>query len=338
MTDPNENNKNNSIERQIKSSQDGQDSYGIGGPARGAAFYRSIHVDLYSAVRFCLTTNINKEAIEQIVERVVQAFQENPFNDLLFLAYADAKEDYLSVHITSDVIFSVAFGVNLGLSRSDVMDIAVCAFCHDFGMADYLSLFQKTTKLTAEENILIQKHPQKSAEIFKPFFSDKIINAVIDIHEQFDGNGYPMRKAGIEISTIGKIVAICDAFVALTHSRKYRKAFSPYESIKMIIKQKDIIFDPKILKKFINFLSIYPIGSLVYLNTGETAIIVGSNPNKPTRSIVRILLNIKREVDRSNRLINLLDDPMLYIRGCVDSTEEAEILHFLKPRGENEIS
>ena len=71
----------------------------------------------------------------------------------------------------------------------------------------------------------------------------------------------------------------------------------------------------------------------MYLNTGETGMVVGSNQGSPTRPIVRILLNTKRELDDSNKIVNLLEDQMLYISGSVESKEEMEILHFLKPRG-----
>lgn len=341
MVNQNENNKDNNVQRQIKQSASSQPiSNAVPGaaPVRDSAFYKGLYTELHSTARFSLTTNIKKERIEQEIKKIVEAFREYPYNELLLLSYTSSKDDYLPVHITNDVILSVGFAVHLGLSSADALDVGVTAFCHDFGMAEYLGLFQKTVKFTDEENIMIQQHSKKSADIFKDIFPEKIIHAILDIHEQANGKGYPQGKTSIEISTIGKIVAICDAFEALTHPRKYRKAFTPYEAIKMIIKQKDIIFDPKILKKFVNYLSIYPIGSLVYLNTGETAVVVGANANKPTRSIVQILLNIKREVDHARKVINLLEDSMLYIRGCVESKEEAEILHFLKPRGENEIS
>jgi len=345
MTNPNENNQsNNPVERQIKqSSLNNNDASlpkmdAMAHQMREAALeYKNIYMEFFHTVRSCLAGNINKDTIEQAVQKVMKAFAQDPYNGLLLYSYTTSQDNYLSAHIANDVILSIGFAVSLGLSDKDVMDIGLCAFGHDFGMSEHVNLFQKTVKLTDEESSLIQQHPQKSAEIFKAFFPDRVINGILDVHEQVNGGGYPKRKLGVEISFLGKTAAICDAFEALTHPRKYRKAFSPYEAVKMIIKQKDVIFDAQILKKFLDFISIYPIGSLVYLNTGETAMVVGSNRGKPTRSIVRVLLNLKREVDRSGKTINLLEDQMLYIRGCVEPKEEGEILHFLKPRGDNEL-
>lgn len=345
MADPNENNKNNNnVERQIKQSSLNNNDVPLSkmdamAPQMGEAAlrYKNTYMELFNTVRSCLTGKMNKETIERAVQKVMKEFAENPYNELLLYSYATSQDNYLSAHITNDVILSIGFAVSLGLPERDVMDIGLCAFGHDFGMLEYVNLFQKTIKLTDQENSLIQQHPKKSAEIFKPFFSDRVINGILDIHEQVNGSGYPSRKLGAEISFLGKAVALCDAFEALTHPRKYRKAFSPYEAIKMIIRQKDIIFDAKILTKFLDFISIYPVGSLVYLNTGETAMVVGANHGKPTKSVVRVLLNLKREVDRSGKTVNLLEDQMLYIRGCVEPKEEGEILHFLKPRGDNEL-
>ena len=81
-------------------------------------------------------------------------------------------------------------------------------------------------------------------------------------------------------------------------------------------------------------MSIYPVGNLVYLNTGETGMVVASNPGYPTRSVIRILLNPKREVDHSGKTVDLARDQVLYINGPVEEKEEKEILGFLKPRGD----
>ncbi|MBU4333881.1 MAG: hypothetical protein KKD07_05525, partial [Candidatus Omnitrophica bacterium] len=183
----------------------------------------------------------------------------------------------------------------------------------------------------------IKKHPQRSIDMINNLFPERILNAILDVHENEDGSGYPNKKMGAEISYIAKIVSICDIFEALTHPRNFRNEFSPYEAIKMIIKKKDSFFDENILKKFVNYLSIYPIGSLIYLNTGEIAIVIGSNKGYPTRSIVKILLNANREAAKDEKFINLLDDKMVYICGPVEPKGVKEILHFLKPRGDFDL-
>lgn len=295
-----------------------------------------LYMELCDVAKATLNKNIDRERIIQIVSRTVDAFNQDPYNDLLLYFYNVTKEDYIVGHIANSVILAVGFGTNLGVSREDLMDLGICAFCHDIGMAEYKHLFQKPHQLTEEENRAVQEHPSKSVEIFKTIFSEKIISGILDVHEYVNGQGYPKNKTGSEISFLAKIVSVCDVFTALTHQRSFRNEFNPYEAIKMIIKKKNSIFDGRVINKFVEFMSIYPIGCLVYLNTGETAMVIASNKGFPTRAIVRVLLTAKREIDRTGRVVNLLEDNMLYINGVVGKDEEKEILRVIKPRGDFE--
>ena len=80
-------------------------------------------------------------------------------------------------------------------------------------------------------------------------------------------------------------------------------------------------------------MSIYPIGSLVYLNTGEVSIVTKSNYGSPTRCVVRVLLTPNHDVDQSKKAYDLLVNTMIYVSGPVPSSEEKEILAILNPRG-----
>ncbi|MCD4780881.1 MAG: hypothetical protein K8S27_10095 [Candidatus Omnitrophica bacterium] len=293
----------------------------------------ALYIELFETVRDTLTKSINKTQIEDIISRITGHFMKWPYNDLLLYTYTYSKSNYIMAHISNNVILSIGFGHNIGLSQDDLIELGTCAFCHDFGMAEYIHLFQKGHQLTEEENKMIKNHPRKSADFFKDLYSDRIIKVMLDVHENVNGLGYPSGKSGIEISFFAKIISICDVFEALTHPRNFRKEFNPYEAIKIIIKKKNIIFDDKVLKKFVEFMSIYPIGSIVYLNTGEIAIVTASNKGYPTRSIVQILLNPKKEIDKNHRTIDLLKDDMVYIIAPVEPKIEKEIIQVLKPRG-----
>jgi len=255
----------------------------------------------------------------------MDAFENNVYNDLLLYFYNGSRDNYIYGHIVNDVVLSIAFATSLGLSKQEIQDIAFCAFGHDFSMKDYLDFFQKSTTLTPQETQSIHEHPKKSADIFKPYFSQRVLDAMGDMHECVNGQGYPKGKKGTEISILAKIVSLCDVFEALTHLRAFRGEFSPYEAIKMIITKKDIIFDKKIVKKFVEFMSIYPIGSLVRINTGEIGIVIAANPQFPTRSILRVLMNPEKKAQEDGRIINLLNDHLVYINGLVEPKEEKEL-------------
>ncbi|VAW48340.1 hypothetical protein MNBD_GAMMA03-2086 [hydrothermal vent metagenome] len=295
---------------------------------------QQLYIGLFDAVNFTLSKGVNKQHIEQAINGVVKAFKYNLYNELLLYFYQISKENYIISHIVNNVILAIGFGVSVNLSKDDLMDLGFCAFCHDFGMVEYTHFFQKGHQLTNDENRMVQRHTFDSVKKFEGVFPEKILNAIMDVHEGVNGQGYPRGKTGIEISFLAKMTAICDVFEALTHPRNFRREFTAYEAIKLIIKQKDKVFDNRVVKRFVEFVSIYPIGSFVILNTGETGIIKASNRTAPTKPIVHILLNTKHEAELSGKAINLLDEKMVYVVNSLDSKAEREILHFLKPRGE----
>ncbi len=292
----------------------------------------NLYRNLLGVVRVCVHEKIDQERIDNTIDAIIEVFQPKLYSPLLLYIYTNSEGHYIYSHIANNVILSIAFGQSLGLSKEEIKEVGLCAFGHDFGMVSFLDLAHKPSQLVLEENQTIHYHPIKSAELFTPFFPEKVISGILDIHECVNGKGYPKGKTGADISFLAKVVSVCDVFEALTHPRNYRKAFSPYEAIKMIIKKNDQMFDKRVIKKFVEFMSIYPIGNLVHLNTGEVGMVIMSNPSSPTRSVVRILLNSKHEADYSGKMIDLLKDQMVYINGSVEAKDEKDILSLYKPR------
>lgn len=299
--------------------------------------YVEIYKKLNRSVKAALGSNVDKKLIENEIKVIASAFINDPYNSLLLHFYSVSKENYLAGHITNNIILALGFGVSLNLSEANLVNLGLCAFCHDFGMMEYIHLFQNDKKLSDYENKLIRKHPQKSSQIFQAIFPEEIVAAIEDVHEHVDGNGYPKGKSSSAISFLAKILSICDVFEALTHQRNARERIVPYEAMKLIIKQKDKIFDDKVVKRFVDFMSIFPIGSLVCLNTGEIGIVVASNYAYPTRCVIRIILTASQEVDKSQKVINLLKDTMVYVSGSLPLNEENEILRVLNPRGKIDL-
>jgi HD-GYP domain-containing protein (c-di-GMP phosphodiesterase class II) len=288
--------------------------------------YKIIYKDLLALVHYSIDAKIEEEKITKSIEALVDIFQEQPYNDLMLLIYGNSKDNYIYAHIANNVILSIAFATSLKLPRQDIIDVGLCAFGHDFGMTEYLDLFRKPAQLTQEESQSIQNHPLKSAAIFKDHFSERVIEGMLDIHEHVNGKGYPKGKSGTDISFLARIVSICDIYEALTHARNFRTEFTPYTAIKMVIKKKDLVFERKVVKKFVEFMSIYPIGSLVNINTGEKGLVIAATPQFPTRSIVRVLLAEKNEIQFTGKVVDLSADHMLYISGPADPKEEKEVL------------
>ncbi len=313
---------------------------------------KALYLELHASVQFALTGIIHWEKIEHLLGRIVDIFINEPYNDLLLLAYSFSRQHYLSAHIANDVILTTGFARSLGFSREDMCAIALCAFTHDLGMVGSDNASQKGQQLSSEEINDIKQHPSRAAEIVRPVFSEKIASSmprpngirwekiasvVLDVHERENGQGYPRGIPGVRIHLWAKIIAVCDAFEALVHPRVFRASYSPYEAIKIIIKKKDILFDDIVVKRFIDFLSIYPVGAFVYLNSGEIAMVLASSAGFPTRPKVMILVNENREIEGQGRVIDLAEKDFVYIANVLEPEKEKEILHFLNPRGQMNV-
>ena len=184
--------------------------------------------------------------------------------------YADLEESYLaSVEVLANVLdasdpythghsvrvaeYSVAIAEAMGFSETWVKSLRYGALLHDIGKVGIShNIINKNSKLTDEEFTQIKEHPQKGYEIIKPikFLQSKLFSIQYH-HERFDGTGYPHGLKGEQIPMEARIVAVADAFDAVTSTRSYRKAKSVKYAIEEIKKNSGKQFDPNIVKHFI---------------------------------------------------------------------------------------
>jgi HD-GYP domain-containing protein (c-di-GMP phosphodiesterase class II) len=128
-------------------------------------------------------------------------------------------------------------------------------------------------------------------------------------HERFDGSGYPQGLKGTEISQIGRMAAIIDVYDAITTDRCYGKLLSPADAVRKLFEWSKFHFDPVLVQSFVRSVGIYPVGSLVRLESGRLGIVVEQRENSLLTPVVRVMFDTKRnyylppeDVDLSKRL------------------------------------
>lgn len=182
-----------------------------------------------------------------------------------------------------------------------------------------LSFWEKLTKKESFDSSslknIVEKHPKVSLEMLKKekSFSENIIQIVFQHHERSSGRGYPQGLIVKEIHPGARIVALADAFEAMTHPRLYHKAKLPYEVLIELIEEKDKNFDKTILKVLIQELTFYPLGTFVELNTGEV-VVERTSKDFPTQPKVRVVISEGGEKMEPPREVNLSRERLLYIR------------------------
>jgi energy-coupling factor transport system substrate-specific component len=146
------------------------------------------------------------------------------------------------------------------LDKLDIEDLKKSALLHDIGKIGVPdAVLQKQTKLTDDEFAAIKSHPETGAAILRHIKSLKdLVPAVFHHHEQFDGNGYPHHLGGKEIPLHARIIAVADAFDAMTSNRAYRKALSLRTAMSELERGKGIQFDPDIASILIEILQETP--------------------------------------------------------------------------------
>jgi hypothetical protein len=179
------------------------------------------------------------EAINNIVEASVR--------------YLEAKDPYTAFH--SDRVAAIArdIALEMGLPPDQVSTVQTGAKLHDIGKLKVPeTVLRKEGGLSREEWLNITKHPEYGVRLLKPLepFLGEVFPIVLHHHERWDGRGYPHKKAGYEIPLLARIVAVADAYEAMTSDRPYRRAKRPEEALREIQDLAGIQFDPRVVEAF----------------------------------------------------------------------------------------
>jgi len=256
--------------------------------------------------------------VKTIVGRIVDELLSN--DDILYnLTEIKTVDDYTFKHSVSVCILSIITGIGLGFDTAQLRELGLGAILHDIGkLCIPREILKKPSQLTVTEFEEIKKHTILGYELLKKSGQLNLISSYIALghHERYDGSGYPYRLKSEEIQIYARIVAVADVYDALTSDRVYRKKLKPHEVYEYITSMGLHHFDPVVVENFVRFVTVYPEGSGVLLNTRERAIVVKHNRKMPTKPLVRIVYD--EDMKRISREIDLSQETGIFI---VDTCE-----------------
>ena len=215
----------------------------------------------------------------EVIDGMVESILCNP-DALALLSRVKRVSSYVYARSVSVAIHMLLFGRHLGFPRDHLHLLGAAGLLLDVGTAKIPpEILNKSGRLTPEEYETIKHHIPLGLEMLRDAkgVSDKLLNIVACHHEREDGSGYPQHKRGAEISVPGKMAAIVDCYDALTTERPYARSFSPYTALQHLYGWRQHLFHAELVEQFIQSLGIYPVGSLVELNSGEVAVVLAHN-------------------------------------------------------------
>ncbi len=280
-------------------------------PARTAhKVSRVVVQDLLRSVRIgrSLATDQVMAAVSAMTESVLR----NP-DALLLFSQLRAKGEYSEAHALDASIYMITFGRFLQLERPQIEFLGYLGLLQDVGKVRLSSeLLEKSGRLSLEEYEQAKLHVRYSEEILRatPGLPAGLAQAASLHHERLDGSGYPRGLRGSEIGMYGQIAAIVDTFDAMTVKRPYADAVSPSKAISELYRWRGVYFAANLVEQFIRCLGIFPVGSLVELNTGEVGVVIAQNPAKRLLPRVMVIRDAQRKPMIPQKLLDLSRSPM----------------------------
>jgi len=244
-----------------------------------------------------------KEAVSDLVEQILN----NP-DALVWLIQLKDKDEYTAVHSVNVCILSLTFARELGLTESELNILGLGALLFDIGKSRISDdVLKKTDSLNQNELLLMKAHSFLGFAMLEENknIPEEVLEIVLNHHERLNGMGYPNCRKGDEISRDTRIVSIVDAFDAMTSDRCYKDAFQAQHALNELYNMAPDELDQGLIEAFIKFIGIYPVGSIVELNTGHTGVVLKLNEQNKLKPLVGLVLNRKHEPYEKIKFLNL---------------------------------
>jgi HD-GYP domain-containing protein (c-di-GMP phosphodiesterase class II) len=237
-------------------------------------------------------------------------------------------ERKIAAGVINVTILSTIMGSLLKFTSHRLIQLATGALLHDVGMVKVpKAILQKKEKLSPEELNQIRTHPIHSYRVISKDlkYPEEIGIIALQHHERWDGQGYPRKLKGEDINLAARIVAVADSYIAMINTRPHRNSMIGYSAMRNVLNDNGRHFDPKILKVFLESMGIYPIGSIVQLNSSAIGRVVQTHSEAPLRPTVELIIDEYGNKLGEREVIDLLTKKGTFIVKAVDAKALAPI-------------
>ena len=257
--------------------------------------------------------------IKSTVEVMAASILRNP-DALKLMCALRERSDNAATHALHVCILTLTFASYLGLDEDTVQQLGIGGLLHDIGEIKLpVGLFWKSAPYNKTELNEIHKHTDYGVEIIKntPGLNTIVMDIVRDHHERLNSSGYPRKASGNDISYNAMLVSIVDVYDSVTMGYEGKPLISCTDALKSMYDWRNELFQDELIEHFIQCLGIYPVGSVVRLNSGEIGIIVTFDGFSRLAPRVMLLLDRDQNFYSSPKMLDLsrfkdADDKYLY--------------------------
>jgi HD-GYP domain-containing protein (c-di-GMP phosphodiesterase class II) len=249
--------------------------------------------------------------LKRLVQKTIHILMEDD-SILLGLTTIKNYDEYTYNHSVNVAIYALAIGRRLGFPRETLTELGLTGLFHDVGKSRIpIEVLNKPGALDEKEWGLMKKHPVSGVETVLNLkqlgeINPKMVIGIFDHHLKYNLTGYPNLYFKKETSLFGRILQIVDAYDAMTTPRVYKK--TPYtleQTLAIMQKESGIHFDPILLKVFVNLVGVFPVGSLVLLDSGDVGIVYKAHPDPKWIDRPQVILLAKDGTEEGRTFIDL---------------------------------
>jgi HD-GYP domain-containing protein (c-di-GMP phosphodiesterase class II) len=240
--------------------------------------------------------HVDAARLEPIVSKMIESVGRNA-DALVPLARVKGMDSYATEHPVATAALIIALGHQQGMAHPELEKLALGSMVKDVGHAAIdEQLISKRGMLSQAEFSVVQSHVEEGLAVLEAAtrLSETSVAVVLEHHERYNGCGYPYRMAGDEISLAGRMAAIVDSYDAMTSDRPYRPAISPSHALRQLFDQGGTQFDPALVAAFVRTIGVYPVGTLVMLESGHLAVVDELNQDNLPSPHVRVIYHAAR--------------------------------------------
>jgi len=237
--------------------------------------------------------HITIDSVKSVVEPIIDSIVRNA-DAYRWLTMMQKKSNYAYSHSVDNCGLAVGFGRHMGLPKKDLRTLAIGLLMMDMGnLRIPEQILNKNGRLSEAEYMIVKKHVGHSVDILENTkgMNEDIINIAQTHHERFDGSGYPHALCGTQIPVYGRMAAIIDCFDAMTSSRPFSPAKSPYLALQDIYNWRGTSFQPELVEQFLQCMGVYPTGSIIELTNGEVGIVISQNTSQRMRPQIMMIMD-----------------------------------------------